>query len=56
MPEAKEETTTHSFKQQQQQRYNQSTMCHFTMHAYVLFKNTNMTAMPNVWLYELIFI
>jgi hypothetical protein len=53
MPEAKEETTTHSFKQQQQQqRYNQSTMCHLTMHAYVLLKNTNMTAMPNVWLYE----
>lgn len=31
---------------------DQSTMCHLTMQAFVMLKNTNMIAMPNVWLYE----
>jgi len=47
MLEGKEETTTCSFK-----KNDQATMCHLTMQAFVMLKNTNMIAMPNVWLYE----
>jgi len=47
MLEGKEETTTCSFKKK-----NQSTMCHLTMQVFDMLKNTNMIAMPNVWLYE----
>lgn len=51
MLEEKEETTTCSFK-----KNDQATMCHLTMQAFVMLKNTNMIAMPNVWLYEWIFV